>query len=266
MPISLFHFLDRYRDTYAGNSKFRVIDRMREAPKFVFSRDVRDFINDHRGAYSDSLAATLIAGHTELPHNPMVVEYDVDSRCRIFWLVIAQGGGHYRLAGAVLDHGKPQVMDGYLPIELSPQGKWRAWKFFGRVDIPEEDDSLSDFENEAFKALFYAMALHVRGIITRPPKPIDPALERARLKRGLLPTFKDYVTVHIGYVTDRAGKRHDYKEGFGHHVRVHLRRGHTRNQACGRDLLEHKEIWISAVLVNYRPGVTVADTDYLVVP
>ena len=110
------------------------------------------------------------------------------------------------------------------------------------------------------------MVLNIRGIITRSPAPIDAHLERARLKRHLPPITKDYVTVHIGYVTDRQGKRHDYKEGLGHHVRVHLRRGHIRNQACGKDLQDHKEIWIPSVLVNYRPGVTVADANYLVVP
>ena len=59
-------------------------------------------------------------------------------------------------------------------------------------------------------------ALHVRGIITRRPPPVSPKLDAARIKKGKPPITKDYVTVHIGYVTDRQGRERAYEEGRGH--------------------------------------------------
>ncbi|UZF95544.1 hypothetical protein [Bosea sp. NBC_00550] len=110
------------------------------------------------------------------------------------------------------------------------------------------------------------MTLHVRGISTRPPAPVSPKLDAARIKKGKPPITKDYVTVHIGYVTDRQGKQHDYAEGRGH-VKPHLRCGHYKNQAVGTGRLDRKRIWIESYLVNYGPGTTIdPPPQYLVVP
>jgi len=36
------------------------------------------------------------------------------------------------------------------------------------------------------------MTLHVRGISTRPPAPVSPKLDAARIKKGKPPITKDY--------------------------------------------------------------------------
>jgi hypothetical protein len=269
MPVSQFHVLCGLMN--GKGSEHATLKRMRDAPKFVFSPEVTDFINHHQDDYEDALNTAVRAGHTELSHDPMLVEWSnktiKEQSYRMFWLVAGGTGGRYRVSSATICDDRPGVLDGYLPIELNGK-QWRAGKFVGDARVPTDDDdeALYNFERAACTAVFYAMALHVRGIITVQPRPVDPKLDRARRKRGLPPITKDYVTVHIGYVTDRNGKRHAYQEGMGGHVRVHLRRGHTRNQVCGRGLKDHKEVWIPSVLVNYRPGAIVADANYLVVP
>ena len=102
------------------------------------------------------------------------------------------------------------------------------------------------------------MTLHVRGIITRPPAAVSPMLDAARVKKGKPPITKDYVTVHIGYVTDRHGKEYAYEEGRGH-VKPHVRSGHYKSHAFGPGRLDRKKIWIDAYLVNYGPGTTIID-------
>jgi hypothetical protein len=263
MPVSKFHELQT-------SNPSPLVKRMAKAPKFVFTEEVMGFIENHFDEYGDALNAAVKAGHMELPHNPMVVEWGSllsnSAPVRIFWLVTAEGGGHYRLTSIALDRRGSAEMDGEFPIEIKP-GHWRAGEYTGVKHDDDDPDLLQRIEKAAWRALFYAMALHVRGIITKPAAPVDPALERARAKRRLPPVTKDYVTVHIGYVTDREGNRHDYREGVGRHVRVHLRRGHVRNQACGPSLQDRKEIWIDAMLINWQPSDAMPDQpDYLVVP
>jgi hypothetical protein len=272
-PVSKFHeLLHRhttnvrcFNDNFPGAST--VIAHMQDAPKFVFTHDVMNFIDDHYDDYREALNVAVKAGHFELPHNPMLVEYDNYPHAtwnRTFWLV-SHRENSYVLIPALLDHRMAVVFDGLFQIMLNHDGMVDFYDYYGAIP-PGLEDFIAKLKGHVWIGLFYAMALHVKGIITRIPQPTNPKLDRARLKRHQPPITKDYVTVHIGYLTDRYGKRHDYVEGRGGHVRVHLRRGHYRNQVCGPGLLEHREIWIPSVLVNYRPGVTVDAANYLVVP
>jgi hypothetical protein len=270
MPVSQFHLLlHAIAQRSVKPSLLPLIKRMTEAPKFVFSRDVVDFVGAHMSDYGDAIAAANRAGHCELPHNPMLVEWQRASSGRHFWLIRGgQGVGHYQLSCALLDNdGRGWVINGHQPIDVAGT-RWRAGRFFWYDGQPDgaDDDDWTDFEAGCASAFFFAMAVHVRGIITRPAVAIDTKVEAARFKRGLPATTRDYVTVHIGYITDRDGTRHAYTEGLGRHVRVHLRRGHTRNQPCGPRWQDRKEVWIPPVLVNYVPGVKVHQPDYLVVP
>lgn len=245
-----------------------VLTTMAEAPKFVFTNDVIRFLRAHSDDVRASLSAAIRAGHCELPHAPMVVEYENDfpgTDSRFFWLIDNDPKGRgFVLNLALLERhltGRPVgVVDDALGIDLRSDPSLQTFAFYG------PKDRTPHLRGQAVAASLMALLLHVRGIVTRPPREVSPKLDNARTKRGQLPVTKDYVTVHIGYVTDRSGRRHDYAEGLGGHVRVHLRRGHMRNQACGEGWQDHKPIWIDPVLVNYVPGVVVPNPNYLVVP
>ena len=97
MTVSKFHELLQYhqpdeRFPDAGD----VIHRMRRAPKFVFSENVLNFMDRHKVEYDDAIEIAAKAGQTGLPHDPMVVEYDIlaydgdigsPTGTRCFWLL-----------------------------------------------------------------------------------------------------------------------------------------------------------------------------------
>ena len=263
MQVSRFNVLDHFSKVVRVRpEQLDTIRLMGDAPKFVFTPEVIDFRDDHDSDYRKSMEATVAAGHTELPHSPMLVEYDSVSEnglpIRMFWLL--EGGvrsGMYTLRHANIEGDRVYLPERRVPLLVNSAGL---------ISCDSNDEITQLLASLAIKAFLFAMALHVRGIVVRQPRPIDPKLARARLKRGLLPETKDYVTVHIGFVTDRNGRRHDHSEGTGGHKRIHLRRGHTRSQPCGKDLQDRRDVWIKPVLVNYRPGVQMAEATYLVVP
>lgn len=268
MTVSHFHELEhRCRLHSSIIEDPAVLGLMTSARKFVFMRDVRDFIQDHKDEYTDALAAAVAAGHTELVFDPMVIETDCDppQHARNFWLLQAKGPHEYRLRLAMFDQRVAIVTKLSYHCRIATSGIPQIISGNAKEACPNHtaDEMLDDIEAMALHALFYSQTLHIRGIITRPPPPVPPKLANARAKRGVPPITTDYVTVHIGYVTDRHGVRHDLN---GHHIRMHLRRGHQRNQACGADLKDHKLIWIPATLVNYQPGAPVVQPDYKVVP
>jgi len=270
MPVSRFHELLQRRDGHDRCAP-RVIAAMTEAPKFVFPMAIRTFIDDHKDEYVAAIIAAAEAGHTQLPVSPMLVETENSDGGRSFWLLQHAGPRSYRAWMGIMRWDAPAViLPGSFTLHLDRAGlpQYEGYSDFQtplEPDAWENDEGLRHIKVNCMYALFHAMALHVRGIITRPPLPVSPKLDKARLKRGLLPITRDYVTVHIGYVTDRDGKRHAVEE-YGRHVRMHLRRGHTRNQACGPQLQDRREIWIPATLVNYQPNAEIVMPDYLVVP
>jgi hypothetical protein len=260
--------------TEAGN----LLARMEQAPKFVFSRDIIKFIDAHRKDYGDAATIAMAAGRFSLPYNPMVVEYcygdhipapkPEDMQARMLWLVEEENKCFYKIWASVLVERKKSWIDAIaFPIRVfADRGGIARCTPLVRNSLYSPDPLIDDLKTMSLNALFLAMAVNVRGVVTRPPPPIDARLERARARRGAPPAARDYVTVHIGYVTDRKGRRIDYQEGTGRHVRVHLRRGHLRSQACGQGWQDHREIWIDPVLVNYCPGVETEQPDYLVLP
>jgi len=61
--------------------------------------------------------------------------------------------------------------------------------------------------------------------------------------------------LHLSHYHDSSGKRHGVSTG--RHVRLHLRAGHIRNQACGLGFKDHRQVFIKPVVVNYVPNVPV---------
>lgn len=266
MTVSKFHdLLQHFQPDPRFPDARDVLDRMAKAPKFVFSDDVLHFMNLHKDEYSDAIELAAKVGQTSLPHDPMVVEYDnVDAPwSRSFWLIEQHERGYRTWLAQRSSGNRVIVFDGSFSAFFTRNGKIASGAYSKEKLLPV----LTELErHHAWTPLYFAMTLNIRGIVTRPPPPAVPKLDKARAKKGLPPVTRDYITVHIGFVTDKQGNKVAYREGVGGHVRVHLRRGHIRNQACGPGLRDHKEIWIPWTLVNYVPGVTVEEPNYLVVP
>ncbi|WP_284777597.1 hypothetical protein [Agrobacterium sp. lyk4-40-TYG-31] len=267
MSVSRFHDL-RFlpHPNFPGAEK--VFARMQTVPKFVFSRDVIEWLVEHSNDYDHAVAVAIGAGRTELPYATMLVEWEDTSAERIFWLIEGAQGNSYRIWPAF--HypraSRSIVFGAHFPASFDQNGAAFVRRYQGAVPSPQMRSFIESYAPTAGIALCLAMTLHVRGIITRTPAPISPKLDAARIKRGKPPITKDYVTVHIGYTTDRHGREHAYEEGRGH-VKPHVRSGHYKNQAFGTGRQDRKRIWINAYLVNYGPGTKIeSPPQYLVVP
>jgi hypothetical protein len=267
LPVSRFHDL-RFvaHPNFPGSGE--VFARMQSAPKFVFSRDVMGWLEEHSRDYEHAVAVAIDADRTELPYANMLVEWEDNSSERAFWLIEGGPGNSYRIWPAFhFPRAKRDFVFGYsFPASFTSNGSALVQRYDGPMPSPEMRSFIESYAPTAGIALCLAMTLHVRGIITREPAPISPKLDAARIKRGKPPITRDYVTVHIGYATDRHGKQLVYEEGRGH-VKPHVRSGHYKNQAVGPGRQEHKRIWINAYLVNYGPDTTIEPPpQYLVVP
>lgn len=75
------------------------------------------------------------------------------------------------------------------------------------------------------------------------------ALNKQREKKGKVP-IPQYTYLRIGHYYKSNGERENYVSGRS--GKIHMRRGHIRNQACGEGLKDRKLIYIEPVLVNYR--------------
>jgi hypothetical protein len=267
LPVSRFHDL-RFLPHPNFPGAAELFGRMQTAPKFVFSRDVIEWLGEHSDDYDHAVAVAIEAGRTELPYETMLVELDEKSEERIFWLIEDAGANSYRIWPAF--HypraNRSIVFGDHFPASFDLNGSAIVQRYKGSVPSLLTRSFIDSYAPSAGIALCLAMTLHVRGIITQAPAPISGKLDAARIKRGKPPITKDYVTVHIGYSIDRHGKEQAYHEGRGH-VRPHVRSGHYKNQAVGPGRQDRKRIWIKPYLVNYGPGTTIdPPPQYLVVP
>ncbi|RWD98777.1 hypothetical protein [Mesorhizobium sp.] len=269
LSVSRFHDL-RFQPHPNFPGAPEIFARMQAAPKFVFSRDVIEWIGEHSGDYGHAMATAIGAGRTKLPYDLMLVEWEDTPEERIFWLIEESAPNSYRIWSAFhYPRASRDLVFGHpFPASFTPSGGAFVQRYDGPIppNSPHLASYIDSYRPTAGIALCLAMTLHVRGIITRPPAPVSPKLNAARAKKGKAPITKDYVTVHIGYVIDRQGKEHAYEEGRGH-VKPHLRSGHYKNQAFGSGRLDRKRIWVNAYLVNYGAGTTIdPPPQYLVVP
>jgi hypothetical protein len=79
---------------------------------------------------------------------------------------------------------------------------------------------------------------------------VPEPLNRKRRITGK-PEIPRHTVVRIGSVYDCEGRAHSV--GTGRQLPLHLRIGHARHQAHGPKHSERKWIFISPVIVNYRP-------------
>ncbi|MGO4440280.1 hypothetical protein [Rhizobium sp. RAF56] len=266
MPVSRFHDL-RFQPHPNFPGAAEVFDRMQAAPKFVFSRDVIEGLTERSVDFSNAVATAIGAGRTKLPRDTMLVEWEDGPEERIFWLIEEAAPNSYRIWSAFHYRNRDLVFGYPFPASFTPSGEASVQRYDGPIPstAPQLGSFIDTYRRTAGIALCLAMTLHVRGIITVDP-PVRPKLDAARIKRGKPPIPRDYVTVHIGFVTDRHGEQHLYEEGRGH-VKPHVRSGHYKNQAFGPGRVDRKIIWIDPYLVNYGADTTIdPPTQYLVVP
>lgn len=90
---------------------------------------------------------------------------------------------------------------------------------------------------------------------------IEAGIARASRSTGLPPeTLRAFVLIESGGRPDvQTGSYRGLLQlspGDSHRraMRVHMRAGHARNQACGQNRVDRHVVYIQPVLVNYRPG------------
>lgn len=129
-------------------------------------------------------------------------------------------------------------------VQLQIEGKKRLPT---RYDA-EVSAMLDDYDVQVSrKAHYLALTILNTSGITR--EVVEPTrLNVARAKSGKPPIPKHHV-VRIAHVYKRDGSTIKYVKG----QKIHLRAGHTRQQAYGPNWSLHKPIFILPILVNYKP-------------
>ena len=170
--VSRFHELLQ-RCEAASPEQQAILAVMTDAPKFVFGEDVQDFIEDHCEEYFDALQAAVSAGHAELPFDPMVVENTVPpGDARNFWLLTSDGVARYRIANASVSRRSALIVPHPFFCWIDKSG---VPQYSGGPEVFEPGTvNWKVLTQMVRRALFNAMTLHVRGIITRPPSPARP--------------------------------------------------------------------------------------------
>lgn len=154
--------------------------RMQGAPKFVFSRDITEWLKEHAADYDHAVAVAIEAERTELPYETMLVEWGHDTDELIFWLVDAVGPNSYRIWPAFhIPRAKRSMIFGdYFPASFASDGSAMVQPYQGWVPSPITRQFIDSYAPSAAISLCLAMTLHVRGIVTREatswPAPLQP--------------------------------------------------------------------------------------------
>lgn len=222
-----------------------LINDMRVAHNYVIDSDVVDLLKREDARHS--IRAMVQAGIARLPLNPLLVEYKLQPHGNMHWMVLltekSNMGGTIEARVICLMHKEGVALLHDAPISLAIELEGVAAK--------GASDSL--YAAAAVLGVSFAfLMLNIKGL---DKKVIDPSiLNRVRHKKGKtsIPTHR---VVHIASVYDRNGNIVGDGDSVKHRrVRVHLRRGHVRNQACGPEMADRKMVYIEPVLVNFRDG------------
>jgi hypothetical protein len=140
---------------------------------------------EHSDDYPNAVATAIGAGRTELPYNTMLIEWEDRSDGRIFWLIDESAPNSYRIWAAFhYPRAKRTLVFGYpFPASFTASGEALVQRYDGPLP-PHLPSFIDSYRPMAGIALCLAMTLHVRGIITRPPAPVSPKLDEARIKNG----------------------------------------------------------------------------------
>lgn len=211
-------------------------------PHYVINTDlIEAFVRQDLKA---SIKAVFEANIARLTYPEVLVEFSIDKSIRRFVWVREEIGG-----------GVSCFPMGFADGVLVVGNDW------GKISYDVGKNAITtDFSHDYGLAhssvmawLMAVLLVHTRGVEKETIAPIK--LNRTRIANGrvVIPT---HTYLRIGVVYDREGRGTTVINGDVKKLprRVHMRCGHVRNQAFGKDWNEHRLIYIEPVLVNYSDG------------
>lgn len=203
------------------------------------------------------VAATIQALHdaklTRLPYPSVLIEFDEtkDSKLRHF-VLLEELSGHDAFKPTWGFYDMKQEFGGIqiIPAKLAfHQGADMEFTYTAEGDLGWQGDLMKHGASVCRMAADICfMLLNTKGIekevITCEP------LNKQRKKRGKA-TIPRHSYVHLSRVYRVDGSYQNYNPRI--HRKMHLRKGHVRNQRFGPGLEETRVIYIEPILVNYDP-------------
>lgn len=199
-----------------------------------------------------SVKAMIEANVLRLPFNQMVLECTFnDLPDETFFVMISDQtvvvASFYAEQACVyptkFDY-KAMAADGGSKLELKFQDAFLSVPVDSEIAF-KIDDYLSKVVGRLLGVAF--VVTNIQGVDREVIE--SAALNKQRERKGKVPV-PTYTYLRIGHYYKSTGERAEYVAGRS--GKIHMRRGHTRNQACGEGLKDRKLIYIEPVLVNYR--------------
>lgn len=236
----IYSCLHKVRDIYVDSKDTEHPELVLEnIPHMVVSQSLLDLMI--REDLQDSIQAMIDCGICKLPFSYMLLEFSVTpSVYRFVYLVQAEE----KIVAKVFQYFSKR--DVLLAAENTIDIEIKGNKLDVKNCVVE-----SDHYAAVLAACIALLTTNIRGV----DKEVIGVKELSRFNKNRRihgkATLSEYTYLRIGSVYDYDGK----VIGGGHKsVRVHLRKGFVRNQACGTGLKEHRLIYVEPVLVNYKPG------------
>lgn len=220
------------------------------APKYYVDRDVVEIMS--REDVQESVKAMIQAGIARLPFNPLLIEFkSINSKVLNasqvhFFVLLSETDGGIRAESSLMydtdDTTMYRAVRGTTEVTLTEQA----------ILVNTGGDEI-DGTAVGLAVMMALLMLNVKGIEKRVVE--VNRLNKQRMKSSK-PRIPSHTVIHIGTIYDRSGKGVRYVDGgpSGRKMRVHMRRGHARHQACGEGMTERKWVYIPPVLVNYSEG------------
>lgn len=203
---------------------------------YVIAKDLMDALS--REDVLASIKALFDAGIARLPFPELMVEFHaIDQVTSFVWLQEIEGG--ISIKGAMMAEN----------ICIAPPEEPLILKIDGAKFSIDHKHLERDRLAGILAVQLAMLMLNIRGIEKQFIEPTN--LNRQRKQRNL-PAVPNHTVLRIGVVYGRNGEK--VSGGGGKLRKVHLRAGHTRNQAFGPGRQDHKLIYIEPMLVNYRDG------------
>lgn len=185
---------------------------------------------------SESMVAMVQAGIARLPYPELLVEFAVNEQSRAFVMLKEIDNG-WSADIAQISHGSA-VKVTEKPCKVTLVGEQLVvWE-----SSDQQDGRLAIF------SIAVAMVVINMRAISR-DRIVCGSLNEKRIRTGksVIPT---HTLLRIGTVTLSDGREVPFGSPEHRHMKLHMRRGHARNQAFGKDLSERKLIYIPPSFVG----------------
>lgn len=206
------------------------------AAHYVVDASVLEMIQ--RTDCQDSIRAMIEAGVARLPYERVLLEFEAEPGCRRF-VHLAEQGSAIRAETAALYRRRMATVSEHSATVAVTKNELRL----------ETATAGNDGSAITLAVAMALLLLNTRGIERDVISP--ERLNKARRATGK-PPIPSHTVLRIGTVYDRDGR--EVGDGHRRAMRVHMRAGHARNQACGPNRVDRHVVYIPPVLVNYRPG------------